>query len=542
LTPPQINNRPVRRLFGTFALASVLLLLCLVALRFGGASVWDDAYFNVRYADHLLDNGNFAWNADESPAYGLTSILHGLVVLVLRFGIGGSPALPLILASLLAGVAALSILFKLLSDYGDDLGENRWGAALFFAILLGFNAPPLSVHLTSGMDTALGMAFLGIYLLVIKRFEPSLSPGKSLVVGILGGLAWFVRPDLLIFTIGIPLSLAIFSKKKVQRVQGGYMLIFTAFSLLTQALLTTQTFDSFVPLSFYVKSLPDGAADLREAYQWRGLQYLGTFLAANWAAVGVIFLAVLLKFRSWRKHFTIADKAAMLSLGLFAAYQTFLVIPVMGYHARFLYPAWPILAYLSTRSAVHLLYERPHIAEKIRLRTSGLRQILPLLAFALAIGAAAFLQRPRDIRRTMGQFEMKAVYQQLGLHNWPFLERFSILPDDLSMAATELGILSALNPGKTIYDLSGLNDPILAVDGFDLKRFLGEQDPDLVYLPHPDYKTLTAKLLNSEEFQNRYQIYSSETLGSYLGIALRRTSPYFYQMKNIVEEELAKTQ
>lgn len=519
----------------------MLLLLCLLAMRFGGASVWDDSYFNVRYVDHLLENGNFSWNADDAPAYGLTSILHGLVVLVLRLVSGGSPALPLLLASLLAGLASLGIIFKLLARYADDYGEYRWGAAVFFAILLGFNAPVLSVHFSSGMDTALAMAFLGFYLLVIKRFEPSLSPGKSLVVGIIGGLAWFVRPDLLIFTVGIPLSLAIFSKKKVQRVQAGYMLIFTAFSLLTQALITTQTFDSFIPLSFYVKSLPDGAADLREAYRWKGLQYLGTFLAANWAAVGVILLAVMLKFRSWRKNFTIADKAAMLSLGLFAAYQTFLVIPVMGYHARFFYPAWPILAYLSTRSAVHLLYERPQFAKRLREQISGRRQLLPLLVFAVAIGAAAFLQRPRDIRRTMGQFEMKAVYQQLGQHNWPYLERFSILPDDLSMAATELGILSALNPGKTIYDLTGLNDPILAENGFDMRRFLGEQDPDLIYLPHPDYKSLTDKLLSSAEFQDRYLIYPPEALNSYLGIALKRTSPYFYQMKNIVEEEQAKS-
>ena len=210
-----LSNRPVRRQFGAFALAGVLLLLCLLAMRFGGASVWDDAYFNVRYVDHLLENGNFSWNVDDAPAYGLTSILHGLVVLVLRLVLGGSPALPLLLASLLAGVAALGIIFKLLADYADDYGENRWGAAVFFAILLGFNAPPLSVHFTSGMDTGLAMAFLGLYLLVIKRFEPALSPGKSLVVGILGGLAWFVRPDLLIFTVGIPLSLALFSKKKV---------------------------------------------------------------------------------------------------------------------------------------------------------------------------------------------------------------------------------------------------------------------------------------------------------------------------------------
>ena len=77
--------------------------------------------------------------------------------------------MPLLLASLVAGVAALTIIFKLLADYADDYGEYRWGAAVFFAILLGFNAPALSVHFSSGMDTALAMSFLGVYLPLLKK-------------------------------------------------------------------------------------------------------------------------------------------------------------------------------------------------------------------------------------------------------------------------------------------------------------------------------------------------------------------------------------
>jgi hypothetical protein len=534
------THRPVRRFFIALAVLAALLLVALLVIRFSGTSVWDDAYFNARYADNFLQNGEFTWNPGEEPAYGLTSLLHGTLVVGLRFGLTGSPALPLILASLLGGLLAIIAIYRLISEYTDGYGQHRWSAMVFLALLLGFNANQLSVHFTSGMDTALSMAFLAVYLSVIKRFEGELSPGKALVTGMLGGLAWIVRPDLLIFTGGIPFALAIFAKKRIQRVEAGYLLIFTAFSLLTQILLISQTFSSLVPLSFHVKSTLAGFDALREAYQGDGLLMLAAFLATNWLASLAIPCAVFLNFRRWRGAFTIADKAAFLCLGGFMVYQALIVIPVMGYEQRFFYPAWPVLAYLGAKSAVHLLYQRPAIADRLFPRISGSGRLLPLLAFALVIAGLAAAQKPWQRPGPVGQFDMVAVYRQIGKANWPYLERFSILPNKMSMAATELGILSALNPDRVIYDLSGLNDRELAIEGFSDTRLVHDQQPDLIFLPHPDYQDLRKKITESPAFNEQYETVSGEAMGTFLDLALRKDSPYYSQMRFIVDDERKK--
>ncbi|MEM0996831.1 MAG: hypothetical protein AAGN35_07120 [Bacteroidota bacterium] len=537
MTHAHPTHRPVRRFFIALSAVAGGLLLALVVLRCNGNSIWDDAYFNVRYADNFLQYGTYAWNADDPPTYGLTSLLHGGVVLTLRLGFDGAPGIPLFIASLVAGLVGLGLLFRLVLHYADAHGRHRWAAVAFLALLTGFNANQLSVHFTSGMDTALAMAYLSAYLIVVKRFEGELSPGKALLIGLLGGLAWVVRPDLLIFTVGIPLALAIFAKKQLLRVQGRYLLLFTAFSLLTQFALISPAFDAFVPLSFYVKSTPSGFDALRGAYQWEGLRMFGAFLTINWAATLVLPAAILLRFSRWRGMFTIADKAALLGFLGFALYQAVVVIPVMGYEQRFFYPAWPVLVYLGAKSLVHLLYERRPLAEKLIGQISGRRRGWPVLIFGVLIGTFALLQRPWSRPGPIGQFDMKAVYAALGRNNWPYLERVSILPDDLALAATELGILGALNPNKTIYDLSGLHDPEVAIGGFDRSRLLNVQRPDLIFLPHPDYREMRAELLDHPDFRAAYAVYPREELGTFLGLALRRDSRYFLQLKFIVTDE-----
>jgi hypothetical protein len=88
---------------------------------------------------------------------------------------------------------------------------RHWLSAFFWATV-ALNAPMLLVHMSSGMDTTFAMAYFAAYLLLLHAFEPQLSPGKAFLTGIVGGLAWTIRPDLMLFTVGVPLAWAIFFK------------------------------------------------------------------------------------------------------------------------------------------------------------------------------------------------------------------------------------------------------------------------------------------------------------------------------------------
>ena len=510
------------------------VFLAFLGLRIGGASVWDDAYFSVRYADNLLETGQYTWNVGEAPAYGLTSVFYGGYVLALRLLFTGEASLLLLVSSLLLGPLALYLIARLLLRFSDLSGKFRWHALIFFALTFGFNASQLSIHFTSGMDTTLAMTFIALYLLAIKRFEHNLSSEKSLLIGLLGGLAYLIRPELLLFTVGIPLSLTLFSRRRETKLQGAYMLIFTAFSLVSQAFFTSNIFGSFMPLSYYAKSVHTSGAAMLEAYHFTSWSQFLVFLSINLLPLLAILLAMVLHFRKLWSAFTLVDKTLALCLVGFGAYQLFFVVPVMGYSGRFYYPAWPVLIYLGARSIVVLLALHPQWPQVLKTWTTGKRGLRTVLQATILFILLAVLQRPANVRNTFGKFSINAVYQELGQHNWLSLDKFSALPDELSIASTELGILSAMNPHKIIYDLAGLNDPILAKEGFDPDRLVLEQSPDLIYWPHPDYQEMIFALRENSHFQSDYVLYKASELHSFLSVALRKDSPFFEEMQAIL--------
>ncbi|MEM7035467.1 MAG: hypothetical protein AAF570_00730 [Bacteroidota bacterium] len=519
---------------------SGLFLLAGIVMRAGSGSIWDDSYFFSRYADHWLGTGDVSWNVGEAPVYGTTSVMYLVYMAGLRWLMDGEPALTLWVGSVLTGLLALGVLGWMVRKYTDAFGKYSLYALGIGLATVACNIPQLVVHFSSGMDTMAAVAYLGVYLSLVKHFEAKLSPGKALVIGVVGGMAWFVRPDLLLFTIGIPVALAVFGKRRITRLQGAYTLIFTAFVMLTQALIAAQSFEMFLPLSFYVKSMNPYGPELAAAYQWEGLANTGIFLAANILPLLLIGVAMFRNFKHWNKATSVTDKAMLLCLLGFVAYHTVFVTPIMGYGQRFLYPAWPALLLLGVRSGVYLLYEQPHAAPAWFGLQSSRRALMPVLALGAYLLVTTFLFRPANLSKSLGDFSIRTHYELQGRHNWPFLERFSILPDDLDIASTELGILSAMNPRKKIVDMTGLHDPIYAKSGFDPVRFATVQQPDLVYLPHPDYVQMHTQLLQSEAFTKAYAIYPSVSLQSWQGIALRKDSPYFQQMKYIVDDEIAR--
>ncbi len=511
----------MRRASQVFLLLSVLLLLGNVALRWDGTAVWDDAHFFTRYADNFLAHGNFAWNADEPATYGLTAPLFGVVIVVLRLLDGPVAAHLWLLSALFAVVAGLGV-WRLVREGGLKQGMSGEKVWIGLGLVVAVQAPALAVHATSGMETTLAMAWTAGWLTLVLRFQGKLSPGRGLLLGALGGLLYLLRPELLLLTGGVPLVLLLGQRDALQRRMVAYWLLFTGAAVLACAFFALTFFGSPIPLSFFVKSLNPYGPEFTAQFRIQAWQYLGMFALLNALPLAAIVLSLIRHGRKWTR----LNLALLAFVGLFLVYQTLGVLPVMGYHQRFLYPVWPVLIYLGFRAWNGLeLGKSPF--------STGLKAAM---ALSLAAGfALTIFYRPANLSRRIGHFSIAQIYTELGQHNWHLLDSLAAFPPDLHLASTELGILATMNPGKRITDLSGLNDPVLSLK-FD-PDYVVKRAPDLLYLPHPHNVTMQTTLLASSSFQQKYQIYPAEELGSYMGIAIRKDGKYFLELVRLVEDE-----
>lgn len=501
-----------------------------LAVRFSAPTIWDDAYFFTRYADNYRAAGDYSWNPGEAPSYGLTSVAYGAWIYVVRL-LGGEAPLSLWMGSIVWGGVAMLGLWQLVRLQSAADEARRKAVYLLFWTLIGFNALQLAVHFTSGMDTSLAMAWLCGYLYFWKRFEGHLSPGKALLLGLWGGVAWFIRPDLLLFPIFLPLAQALLGIRNLQRRMAGYVLLFTCFMVLLLMGGGVQYLGGLFPLSFYVKSLNTYGAGISNAYWLEGLRHLGLFLLWNSPLLYLLPSVMVTARKRGQAAFSRPDKALLLCLLLFLVYHGFLVTPIMGYHQRFFYPVWPIIVYFTCKSGVAWMRFHGGIPSLRPWLRAGLAA---MLALWMAVGT--WWHRPANLSRTWGRMDLATAYHELGRNNWPHLPEFLYLGDSLRIASTELGILGAMAPHNTIYDLAGLHHLETARYGLDTDHLLRVQQPDLLYMPHPHYAEMIAALRADSTFQRHYLEYPADSLHAWLGVALRKDSPFFVQMKHIVQE------
>jgi hypothetical protein len=97
-----------------------------------------------------------------------------------------------------------------------------------------------------------------------------------------------------------------------------------------------------------------------------------------------------------------------------------------------------------------------------------------------------------------------------------------------------------MNPHKIIIDLAGLNETQIAHDGFHSDKFFANYQPDLIYLPHPDYQDMIAKIEKSVYFKSNYDYYPASIISAKLGIAIKINSPFYPKMKNLIEANRGK--
>ena len=526
---------------GAFVFALVIcgsILGLGVLARFSAGSVVDDAYMFVRYADRVLSEGRLAWNPGGEATYGPTSCLYLAVVTGLRIFASENAAVTAALSSLTAGLCFLGLFFGLIWRYADAprVGKRLLILAALFTIAA--SAHDVASHFVSGMDTTFALAFLAAYIWIGKSNERAWSWAGSLWMGLWGGLAFFARPDLLIYSFLVPASMVVFGSDSRMVRHGLWVLGLTAVVVVGQVWFASAFFNSPLPLSFYAKGLTLYSSYFVKQYRLVPIVEGLSYLASYWYLFLIIGSDLAFNFRAWRSRVSAVDKGLLAATCLFLVYYLLFVLQIMPSPQRFYYPTLPALLFLAAQGAVRLV---DRIPQTIRRETSAaaapVHVFLAFLMLGCLLPSALTVSRgvgSRVYRGNLLNFDIYDNYRERLSTYWFGLDAFSRLPDDLVIATTEVGCPAAMNPEKQIVDLTGLNETEFAHAGFSADRLFETYQADLIYMPNPHYRRMIEQIANHPNFVENYAYFPASTLGAAMGIALRRDSGYYSLMHDIV--------
>lgn len=521
---------------------AIAVLLALFAISIAGlldaTVVWDDSYMFVRYADHFLAGQGVSWNPGEGPVYGLTSLGYFLVIVVFRALLPGQAALTAMLASLSGALVFIILMVILLGRAVPACGKAKQVIGFFIIGSLGLSIDSWRVHCLGGMDTTFALAWLTLYLLIAKWRQQAPGPAGAVMMGIVGGLTYWARPDLCLYAGLIPLSMLILERDRRARKLSLLTLVITGALTGGLMLFSAWYFQTALPLPFYAKSMSRYGAFFVRQYRFHPIEELLNFISSYWYFFVLIGIDLGLNPRSWLKKEYAVETGALAATIVFIIYYLFFVLQIMHFRFRFYMPALPALMLLAAKSAVGLL-------ERLEREALGEGRKVPEFAwvvFLLFMTGAFF---PRGVAES--RFGVKAwsgpdygsrsvvnQYRKRWTKVWVGLEEFSALPDDFTFATTEVGLLGVMNPNKRVIDLAGLHDLNFVRQGFSAARLFKNDQPDLVYIPHWHYKWMIDQMLESEEFKRGYDYYPAEAIGAQMGLALNKQSKYYGRMKEIV--------
>ena len=523
-----------------------LVISLKVGSRFGVASVWDDSFMFGRYAGNFLNSGKLSWNPGGPATYGLTSNLFLIVVIPLRFLLGDRPGIVAVLSSMVGGAAFLVLLPYLLLSFERNRVVTKAVILLVF-VAFASELNHFEVHITSGMDTTFALTYLTGYIFIWKSQQKTNSKAKTILLGVMGSLAFEVRPDLMLYTLLIPVAVVIFAATPALRRPALAILGITLAGLGLVLVFNTIYFHSTLPLPFYAKSLRIYGDSFQTVYNDTARSELFDFLGAYWFLFALIAVGIICNLKIHWQKIAGLEVGLGVATALFLLYYLIWAIPIMGFVQRFYYPILPALVWLAARSAGSIAGKIVPFLKVWSRNIARRRQLgwiavgLGELAVILFCGTGVFTYVPTNLNaaieaHTLGHFKVAENYKTLWYPGiWYRLDQFSALPDDLVMAATEVGYPVAMNPHKTLIDLAGLNETAFAHQQFSADLLFSKYQPDLIYMPHPDYKLMLADLTHNQHFQQDYEYFAPDQIKTMIGVAIRRDSKYYQQMKTIVE-------
>jgi hypothetical protein len=298
-------------------------------------------------------------------------------------------------------------------------------------------------------------------------------------------------------------------------------------------------FGSALPLPFYAKCRRLYEDSVYEAHRGSNRFELLRFLRAYWLLLALVGLRAALVLARRARGFSPVETGLLVATLLFLGYYAGFVLQISNLYARFYYPTLPALLFLAARSAASLLEGGRRERVRPRLGAWSLGGALVLTALA----ATALLAQAHELRERSSKFPFfvhnsaRERYLTTWIRGtWYRLDEFSDLPDDLVMAMTEFGYPAAMNPRKVIVDLSGLNDTQFAHHGFSARVLFENRKPDVVFMPWRDYSRMIHEILADRTFQSEYESFGAGKLGTSMGLALRRSSKYYVQMRQIADK------
>ncbi len=501
--------------------------------------VWDDAYMFIRYADNLLERGKLSWNPGGEPTYGLTSNLYLACVLVVRLLLGENATLAAAISSLVCGVFFLAALAFLLYGFVEGSPLARRTAVLFVLCTLAMSVDEWGKHFVSGMDTTFALAYLSTFIIISKWHARSPKWSSATLMGVLGGLAFSARPDLMAFTIAVPVAIILLSGDKKAKYLGAAALLIAVLLTGVQVLLAGVYFGSPLPLPFYMKGLERYGESIHQQYRTVPFVQLYRYALSLRYLLFLIATGAIVNFRRWWKNGPATEIGLGVGACAFILYYLFFVHQIMYYHQRFYYPTFPAIALLASQSGAGLI-------ERLTRSCAGHLQRIPawlpkLASVFVCVALLSSLFSPaREVaaglyRGDYSRYYLLEDYKARWAHYWYRLDRFSSLPDSLVIATTEVGRPAAMNPRKTIVDLSGLNETDFAHSGFSADLLFENYEPDLVYMPHPHYADMSKQILEHPYFKEKYEYFTTEMLErARMGVAIRRDSIHYHALRRIL--------
>lgn len=561
--------RPVARRLVTVCFW-ITIVLCLVLMtsktvpRFEVRTLWDDSYMFQRYAHNVITDHRIAWNPGGPATYGLTSVSFLIVAVPLYLVTGGNVSLAGMLQSFVCGIALLALLAVLVWRAAGGSRAERQAGVLIALFCLARSA--FTDHFVSGMDTTFGLSFITLYLLAATRLmrspptEGTANAGRrptwksAVLLGVLGGFAFSVRPELTVYSVVVPFAFVALQSDRELRRLGLIAFGVTALVLGCYFALARLYFGTPLPLPFYAKSTNLYGSGILRAYRGGSTIDLLSWLEFYWPLFAVVLLDVLTGLggapdgapaatgpRAWWRTSSALDKSILAATLVLVGYSWVFVVPIMGFSQRFYYAPVPGLIYIAVRSTARIVRAlgdslgRPSVPAGL---TAVAGMVFLWFQLSSPIVAAGKDMSGAIFARSLGHFDIAQHAKAPGpLKYWFALDRVSELPDDLMIASTEVGMLSALNLKKTVIDMAGLNDRDYALTPFSAERFFATHKPDLIYYPHPHYLQMIDALKNSPEMAN-YASYTAAQLGtSEFGIAIRRDSPYFSKLQGMATQK-----
>ena len=514
-------------LLGILAVAAMAAVR-LAALAHAAPTDFDDAYMYLRYADHLITGQGMAWNPGEGSVYGVTSLLHLAVVVVVktvfpRLG----PAAVLQVASGSAAVALLAAMIGMMALCSRQPRLHRnwifWTAVL--VPLVGFHEA-FGFHAGTGMDTmisALANAVLVFFSLQFAR-APKLS--RALWVATSSLFAVLARPDNLLCALLCPALAILFL---APRPRGKPLMMFGVFAGgLLAALVAAQWFllGSPLPLSFYAKQ-PWYYGGFAGEFTWNPFLFLKVFGLTAWPFVAALILFV---DREGMRRAAVLLVPAIVSMAALCRFNQ-----IMGHLGRFYYPFLPFFV-AAGALAFDAWLGRPRQRAAMAWR-AGLAGVVILAGNqALSFAAEIYAARAQEFA-AIGGFHVAARTPLPDLDSWRAAHAIADIamaaPAHTSFAMSEYGLPGALAPQTPIVDMLGLHDPYFARHGFSAAE-LFSRNPDLIWLPHSDHTQMLRDILDSEDFWNHYAFYPD---AFFHGIALRTDSPNYARLAELLSAQ-----